>query len=498
MPRSQTGPSASPRRARSPARNGSLPATKPKSPSAPPAKGKVAAPTAAAPAARSALHDIVLPLLLMLSTPTFCYVTAWLTAQTSPTLGTLVGAAGSDPSGFTAEVLSAVAPTATAGALLMGFMGLGVLLYAIPGEVKYGPLSEKGWRPAYADNAMAHCLLFPLLFVAGSTEVSGKYGLYHLSVLYDHFGPTVGLLNLGGLAFCLFLYAKGLGYLEPFGLGPSGPDCGSSGRGFIFDYYWGTELYPRLGGVDVKRFVNCRFSMTYWMLAGISFAAASFSQHGRLDPGIVLCAASQFLYLAKFFYWEIGYMRSIDIIIDRAGFYETWGCLVWVPTIYTLHTRTMVHLPSGLSWPAAGAIFVVGTAAVFFNFQADVQRQRFRETGGTALVWGRKPISIVATYTVVSAATGKAEQHTSLLLASGWWGVARHAQYLFELTAAWSWGLLAGVHTHGLLPLFYPAFLTVLLIHRAMRDEEKCQAKYGAAFTKYKEMVPYNILPGIF
>lgn len=53
-----------------------------------------------------------------------------------------------------------------------------------------------------------------------------------------------------------------------FGLGPSGPDCGSSGRGFIFDYYWGTELYPRLGGVDVKRFVNCRFSMTYWMLAG--------------------------------------------------------------------------------------------------------------------------------------------------------------------------------------------------------------------------------------
>eukprot|EP00962_Isochrysis_galbana_P059466 scaffold33086_cov96-Isochrysis_galbana.AAC.1 len=30
----------------------------------------------------------------------------------------------------------------------------------------------------------------------------------------------------------------------------------------------------------------------------------------------------------------------------------------------------MVHLPSGLSWPAAGAIFVVGTAAVFFNFQA--------------------------------------------------------------------------------------------------------------------------------
>ena len=71
-------------------------------------------------------------------------------------------------------------------------------------------------------------------------------------------------------------------------------------------------------------------------------------------------------------------------------------------------------------------------------------------------------------------------------------------QYLFELMAAWSWGLLAGIGTHGALPLFYPAFLTVLLIHRAVRDEEKCQDKYGAAYTKYKQMVPYNILPGVF
>jgi len=85
-----------------------------------------------------------------------------------------------------------------------------------------------------------------------------------------------------------------------------------------------------------------------------------------------------------------------------------------------------------------------------------------------------------------------------LLLVSGWWGVARHAQYLFELTAAWSWGLLAGVGTHGALPLFYAAFLTVLLVHRAIRDEEKCSLKYGAAYAKYKAMVPYKIVPYVF
>ena len=45
-------------------------------------------------------------------------------------------------------------------------------------------------------------------------------------------------------------------------------DC-RSGGGPVFDYYWGTELYPRICGVDVKKFVNCRFSMTFWQLAGV-------------------------------------------------------------------------------------------------------------------------------------------------------------------------------------------------------------------------------------
>ena len=39
--------------------------------------------------------------------------------------------------------------------------------------------------------------------------------------------------------------------------------------------------------------------------------------------------------------WEIGYMRSIDIIVDRAGFEIQWGCLVWVPSLYVLILRIL-------------------------------------------------------------------------------------------------------------------------------------------------------------
>jgi Ergosterol biosynthesis ERG4/ERG24 family len=33
--------------------------------------------------------------------------------------------------------------------------------------------------------------------------------------------------------------------------------------------------------------------------------------------------------------WETGYWGTMDIMHDRAGYYICWGCLVWVPSVYT-------------------------------------------------------------------------------------------------------------------------------------------------------------------
>jgi len=435
----------------------------------------------------NALNYHILPILLMLSTPTFTFLVTFLTNEAEAGLSELPVLMKEGIGALVLRILRCTLPSMGAVVMLFLFNYLALLLYWWPGPTKYGPLSENGVQPDYADNGVAHCFLFSATFLAGSQL---GLGWYKLSVLYDLFPSTIGTLNLFGLCFCLFLYVKGL-------YAPSGPDSGSLGHGFTFDYYWGTDLYPRLRGVDVKKFVNCRFSMTYWQLAGISFAAASYERHGVVDVGLWLCALSQYLYLVKFYVWEIGYMRSIDIIIDRAGFYETWGCLVWVPSVYTLHTRCAVAQTSYLSAPSAVLIFLVGILGVGLNFWADNQRQVFRETKGKSKVWGREPVYIEATYKARNAKTGKLEEHHSLLLASGWWGMARHLQYTFELMAAWSWGLLGG-GTQSVLPLFYPAFLTVLLIHRAKRDEIKCLDKYGEYYQRYMQMVPYKIVPYIY
>ena len=180
--------------------------------------------------------------------------------------------------------------------------------------------------------------------------------------------------------------------------------------------------------------------MTFWMLAGLSYTYSSYELHGKIDYGLLLSAVSQYLYLVKvrrthtlttshctpfygfvtlyyyfdfcrllnysfphyllllsysfyslvqFFEWEIGYMRSIDIIVDRAGWEIQWGCLVWVPSVYTLHSRFLVANPSGLSPLTAGAIFAVGFLGVLLNYwvseeqsdQMGIDKTQWRKEG---------------------------------------------------------------------------------------------------------------------
>jgi 7-dehydrocholesterol reductase len=112
--------------------------------------------------------------------------------------------------------------------------------------------------------------------------------------------------------------------------------------------------------------------------------------------------------------WETGYWGSMDIAHDRAGFYLCWGCLVWVPGVYTSPVLYLANHPVQLGWPAACALFAAGALAIFVNYDSDRQRQTFRATGGKALIWGKPAKKIVARYK-----TGDGLQKESLLLTSG-------------------------------------------------------------------------------
>ena len=110
------------------------------------------------------------------------------------------------------------------------------------------------------------------------------------------------------------------------------------------------------------------------------------------------------------------------------------------------------------------------------------------------LWWPSAPESLEVTYTV-TLPSGKKETKKSILLVNGFWGIARHPQYIFELGVALSWGLCTNPFLRHGQSLLYFIFLTILLSHRAVRDAEKCQAKYGEGYAKYVKRVPYKMVP---
>ncbi len=293
-------------------------------------------------------------------------------------------------------------------------------LQILPGNIEEGPITSKGNVPLYKANGILSFALTVALFCLGSFQ----WHWFSPTIIYDNFGGILGALNIFSLLFCLFLYLKGR-------FAPSSTDSGISGN-FIFDYYWGTELYPKVLGLDLKRFTNCRFGMMSWPLILISFAAKQNELY-EISDSMIVAVSLQFIYIAKFFVWETGYLRSLDIMHDRAGYYICWGCLVWVPGIYTSSTLYLVGHPNHLGLPLAVAIMTLGTPCILINYYADRQRQLVRATNGDCKIWGKRPHTTVAHYV-----TAKGEAKTNLLLTSGWWGISRHFHYIPEILGAFS------------------------------------------------------------
>lgn len=431
--------------------------------------------------ARRALRRTLVPLALLLLAPPFVMLLSYGILELDGSLSALLTAIYER--GPVEVLRRAWVPyllgSPTAWAILAVFAASQLALTRLlPGRLVAGPVTPGGWIPRYRANGMLAFVVTVVAFLGASYGL----GLFEASILYDRFPELIGALNIASLGLCAALYVKGR-------VAPSGPDRVVTGNP-VFDLFAGVELHPRVLGWDLKQLINGRLGMMAWPLLILSYAAAQSERHG-LSDSMLVAVGLQLVYIAKFFYWEPGYWRSLDVMHDRAGFYICWGCLVWLPVVYTSHTLYLVDHPHQLGAPIALGIGLAGVASIAVNYLADRQRQRVRATRGHTRVWGREPELIHARYT-----TEDGKERESLLLTSGFWGLSRHFHYLPEWTAAVFWTL--PVLFDAALPWTYVIFLGVLLTDRAFRDDRRCAEKYGADWDEYRRRVPYRIVPGVF
>lgn len=354
-----------------------------------------------------------------------------------------------------------------------------VFSVTLPGKRYHGPPTASGFRPQYTHSGFLFYLLSCSVLILILSTVS-------VSHLYPKYVDCCAMLAILGLILSCAVYVKGL-------LAPSEGLHGSSGNP-VFDFYWGIELYPRFGNMrfDIKTIVNCRFGLWLWQAIVAWAWKVDFEMNGgQINWPLTVSTVLQTVYLAKFFYWEDGYMSTIDIAVDKFGFYEGWGCTAWVPTFYTLTSVYMINRTPQFGPIVATLLTIVGLLFIFLNYETDRQRMVFRASLGKCKIWGKDPVYVTATY-----ATQSGKEKESLLLASGLWGYSRHLNYVFELAAALSWALPAVFES--IIPYLYFCFLTALLVHRSHRDDMKCKEKYAKGWDQYCAIVPWKILPFVF
>jgi len=120
--------------------------------------------------------------------------------------------------------------------MLMVYIGFQLCISKlIPGGKSAGPLTPAGNIPIYKTNGVQCFITSVSVFLLGA-----RFGFWSGSIIFDHMPQILAACNVVGLVFCGALYVKGLYW-------PSSSDSGSTGSP-LFDYYWGTELHPRVLG----------------------------------------------------------------------------------------------------------------------------------------------------------------------------------------------------------------------------------------------------------
>ena len=215
---------------------------------------------------------------------------------------------------------------------------------------------------------------------------------------------------------------------------------------------------------------------------------------------------SQSVYVVDAIYMESAILTTIDITTDGFGFMLAFGDVVWLPFTYSLQAKYLSVHPVSLGPLYVLMILGVQLAGYYVFRASNSEKNRFRTNP-------KDPSVAHLTYIETSAG--------SRLITSGWWGQARHINYLGDFIMSWAYclpTLAAGykltpsilypgsrlVSTEGMkgyaIPItyFFLVYFAVLLVHRERRDEEKCHRKYGKDWEKYCGQVKSRIIPGIY
>ena len=358
--------------------------------------------------------------------------------------------------------------------------------WILPGYVggaQKGATTPAGHNLSYNINGLQAWGITHIAFILGFW-----YGMINPSWVVEKWLAIFYVANIIGYSLTFFAYLKAH-------LFPTYPKDNKVTGYADYDMIMGIEFNPRMLGIDFKLFWNGRPGIILWSILNLCFAYYQYETFGTVTNSMILVNLLQGLYVVDFFWNERWYLKTIDICHEHFGFYLAWGDCVWLPFMYTLQGCYLAHNPVLLDDRIAVLIFVLGLTGYILFRWANYQKDHFRRmiSGGVApIVWGKR-----ASYICCNYHTKDGKERLSYLLTSGFWGLARHMNYVGDILLSSMWCFACGL-TH-FLPHFYTIYIIALLVTRTYRDETRCRQKYGKeVWNDYCQTVPYRFIPYVY
>ena len=377
------------------------------------------------------------------------------------------------------------------------------LHFLLPGPVVHGAPLRDGRRLAYKLTGLANLgvtlLLAAVLGFSPSTLagpaasrlrlpawVPGGGGAaaappLRLAWAHDNVVPLLTSACAWSTLLSLALYAASF-------RGRSGPAAskpllalGGDTPSHLYNFFMGRELNPRgtaglpgrLGAAvarfDWKEFCELYPGLIGWVVLDVAACASALSTSRTIPPALAMVTAFHTLYVADALAHERAILTTMDITTDGFGFMLAFGDLAWVPFIYSLPARYAADFPAPLSHAASVAIY-----ALFFTGYAI-----FRGSNSQKDAFRSDPASpALAHLRTLTTASGRR------LLVSGWWGVARHVNYLGDWLLGLAWCLPCGAGS--CVPYFYAVYFGVLL-----GEEKREGARHSSQEGGTRERCPH-------
>ena len=225
-------------------------------------------------------------------------------------------------------------------------------------------------------------------------------------------------------------------------------------------------------------------------LNALSGAAYHYERFGDdSNPGVFLYAAIFTFYILDYFIFERVQLYTYDLIHERLGFMLFWGGLVVYGWLFILPLWGMAAHPDPGFSTGWTYFWLIGTAMLFLlgwgiSRGANMQKYTFKR-------WpDRKFLGFIEPKYIQSG--------DRKILHSGFWGVARHFNYMGEgflsLSVALSFGHFANPWAW-----IYFVFIVTMFTFRQRDDDRHCAEKYGPdKWAEYKARVKYRIFPGVY